>query len=262
MVSTGVTDAAESRITFCERQWDDLSSKHAKTSAADYEGLLNSWKSLDKECGSLPTYKARMALVYFYLDRLKEAHSELVTLSPENRQNLLVRVVEILVDLSLLNERKGGQLNTTELTQFDTRIRSVLKDKPTDPGALTLLADVSSELGKHELAIELYEKALEAVAPSPRGWGILRNLTIAYGAANRYEEAYDMAGKSLALNRALMSDPYFMCTVAKAQAYIGKLEAAKETIEVLAAKRPDVKTIPEFKEAVIFVRQKLNEAGR
>ena len=244
----------------CDRRWEELSSRYTHRSPADYGGLLSEWQALEKECGTTQRYKPRLALTYYYLDRPQDAKRVLASIGSSGQQESLTELVQILVDISLLSD--AGKLDETALLQLEQRLQTFATHHPTDVVGMSLLADVISERGRFDVAIELYEKALSAIGPSRRAANLLRNLTVTYSRAHRYEAAYDTADKAITYNKDLLSDMFFVCAVARAQASIGKIENAKDTLTVLAVKNPEVKQQQEFKSAVAFVIEKSKSAGQ
>jgi tetratricopeptide (TPR) repeat protein len=237
---------------WCDARWEEISSEYSYKSPPDYEGLLAVWKRLEGACAGQPRYWARLALTYFYLDRLKEAQSALASMRPADRQKeSLVQLVQILVDAAtLLDQRDRSE---DELISLEQRLHAYSKENPSDAAGLSLMADVLSQLGRHQVAVESYETALKAIGVSRRSVGLLRNLTIGYVDVGRYEDAYNVAGTALSLDKGLFTDLYFICAAAKAQAAIGKIKGAQDALTVIAAKRPEVKQDPHFKATVAYV---------
>jgi tetratricopeptide (TPR) repeat protein len=148
------------------------------------------------------------------------------------------------------------------MQELDRRIMRVVEEYPGHPESYALLGAVESELGRHDVAIKLYETAL-ADARGTQKWGLYRNLTISYAEAGRYQQAYDAAGSTIALRRSVMGDKYFVYAVAKAEAGLGKFADAQTALRVIAAKDPSVKQDPDFRQTIDFVfdRMKADQKG-
>lgn len=258
---TGPAQSARSRESdaSCDKHWEELSTRYVVEAApSDYASLLSAWKALHHECEASPRYKARLGLIYFYLDRPREMKKAIASIRrPQNEP--LVQLVDILADAAFL---RGSAPSEADLLRLEQRLLAFAEANPRDPAGLTLLADVIGELGRYDIAIELYQKVLSGTERSVRTAGVMRNLTVTYADAGRYQEAYDLAGEALALKRSdLTADLYFMCAVARSQAAIGKIEGAQDTLTLLAVKKPEVKSHAHFKAAVAWVIQEAKKAA-
>jgi tetratricopeptide (TPR) repeat protein len=244
----------------CDTHWQELSQQYTKNkSPPDYEGLLRVWQPLKKECSDSPRYWARLALTYFYLDKTKEAQSAIAAAYHSGaRLDPLVELVQIIVDASAL---RGGAVNQAELESIERRLFAYAEANPRDGVGLSLVADVLSQLGRHETATAVYEAVLKALGgPSPQLVGLMRNLTISYADVGRYQEAHSLAAKALSFDKSLQSDPYFACAVAEANAGIGKVDKAKQILTWLANDQPEIRENPVFLRSVEFVKQKMQVA--
>lgn len=243
----------------CDDQWRDLSATYTQQSPANYQGMLSSWKSLETECAGSARYRARLALIYYFLDQPKAGKGALARIGEaEGQREPLVQLVGILTDVALL--RESGQANEAGLKEIEQRVHAYVESNPTDVAGVSLLADVWSELGRHDAAIALYEQVLRSTGPSPRVAGVMRNLTITYAEAGQFQDAYELAGHAVAANREFLGDLYFVSAVARSQAAIGKIDDAKNTLTLLSLKKPEVKNDPTFREAVAFVIEKSKAA--
>ncbi len=243
----------------CDGRWEDVSRRFVQGHAsADYPGLLQAWKALESTCGNSPRYRARLGLIHFYLDQPKEAKGVLAGISrDEEEREPLVQLVRILADAMLL---RGGEAREADLEAIEQRLRDYAGSNPRDPVGVTLLGDVLAELGRHEAAIHAYEAVLNAMGMSARAVGVMRNLTISYEDVERHEDAYQLAGEAMSFDRAgLTADLHFMCAVAKAQASLGKMKGARDTLTLLGNKKPEVREHPAFRSAVEFVKAKMRE---
>jgi len=252
-LAQAIAIAGESVGASCDRRWEELSTRYvAKTAPSDYAGLLSAWKRLDRECKESPRYWARLGLIYFYLDQPRETKKAIASVRGREAEPL-IQLVDILADIALLRN-DGSARSKAELERLEYRLLDFAENNPRDPVGLSLLADVIGGLGRYDSAILLYQKVLEGIGKSARTSGVMRNLTIAYADAGRYQEAYDLAGEALQLKRSdLTADMYFMCAVARSQASLGKIDGAQNTLTLLALKRPEVESDPHFKSAVAFV---------
>jgi tetratricopeptide (TPR) repeat protein len=241
----------------CDSRWDELSRQYVQGgSSADYSALLQAWETLEQACENSPRYRARLSLIYFYLDRPTEAKSALATVSrDEEERESLVQLARILADAMLL---RGDPAPESELEALEQRLRVYALKNPRDPVGVSLLGDVLSDLGRDEAAIEAYEAVLKSVGTSARSVGVMRNLTVSYENVARHEDAYRLAGEALSFDRAgLTADLYFMCAAAEAQASLGKMKGARDTLTLLAAKKPELREHPHFKAAVDVVKEKM-----
>lgn len=240
----------------CDQEWQKLSEQYVTKAPADYAGMLSAWKALGKSCEG-QTYRARLGLIYFYLDRPQDAQTAIAELSPDSREPV-VQLVQILIDAAFLREKRTP--SETELKSMEQRLIRFSDAHPTDVVGMSLLADIVGELGRHEIAISLYERALSSLQPTPAAAGVMRNLTISYSEVGRHQEAFDMAGQAVAFNKGYMEDLYFMCALATSQTALGHIDGAQDTLTLLAVKKPGVKTSPLFLDTVELVKAKMRPA--
>jgi tetratricopeptide (TPR) repeat protein len=241
----------------CEAKWEDLSKEYVHQSpSADYGAALRAWKGLESTCDNSPRYRARLALIYFYLDQPKASKEALATVSREEEEGEpLVTLVRILADAALLRDSGASQ---GELEEIEERLRAYALKNPRDAVGVTLLGDVLNDLGRYEAAAQAYVAVIKAMGMSARSVGVMRNLTITYEQMARHEDAYRLAGEVISYDRAgLTSDLYFMCAVARAQASLGRVKGARDTLTLLANKNAEVREHPDFKAAVAFVKEKM-----
>jgi tetratricopeptide (TPR) repeat protein len=254
-------DAAVAQETVsdaCQTHWEDFSRRYVPSTPGDYEGMLSAWKSVGKECGELPSYHARLGLIYYYLDRPKDAQEAIVSLSASEQRLPLVQLVQLLIDISVVTD--GREPTEAELKTLEEKLIAFSTANPREIVGQSMLADVMGGQGRHDIAIALYENALSSIKPTPRAAGIMRNLTVSYEAVGRFQQAYDLAGKALAYDKGLTTDMDFMCATARSQASIGKIGGAQDTLTILALKKPEVESHPRFKAAIEFVKEKSRAA--
>lgn len=248
---------AKANDAACDTKWEELSEQYVRQKTpADYPGLLAVWKK-QNQCADSERYKARLALTYFFLHQLKEAQAALSSVKGAPPHDPLVELVQIFVDITA--PPPPGSSNE-HFKQIEQRLRTYVNNNPKDIAGIGLLGDVLSQNGRYDSAIELYRLALKGTGMVPRAAGLARNLTITLTDAERYQEAYDIGGSALALDQNLTSDLYFICAVGRTLASLGKIEDAKNSLTLLAAKRPEVQQNPAFQAAVAFVKEKIAAA--
>lgn len=163
-----------------------------------------------------------------------------------------------LVDFSLLHADMAEVMNRTikmeDVRRLEEKYLAFVKRYPEFPDGHGMLGGIQTILEKHDDAIKSLEVGLRSAMDVS---GVYRNLTISYTAVGRYEEAIRVADKAFQLNRRLTSDPDFAFALAKADAGIGNFHAAETVLRVIAAKVPEVRSDPDFKEAVDFVTAKM-----
>lgn len=245
---------------WCEQEWLKQSAEYADRDVPDYRGLLSNWQQYAKQCSGTVAYEARLAFVYVQLDELDQARKALSGVTTASKYQYLVDLVQALTEGKRLLLDKT--VSEPDLQELDRRFMGIVEKYPGHPESYALLGVVESELGRHDAAIRLYEVALEGSRGTQK-WGLYRNLTISYAEAERYQAAYDAAGRTMALRKSVTDDKYFVYAVAKAEAGLGKFADAQLALRLIAAKDPSVKQDPDFLQTVDFVfdRMKADQKG-
>lgn len=252
---------ASENVGACDDHWSELARQYEAQEPPDYPGFLDAWQALKGECSKSPRYKARLGLINFYLHRGKEAQAAVAGIDPaEVDSEPLVQLVQLLADAAVM--RYSGKPKEEELLSLEQRMREFMKRNPYDVLGVTLLADIFSQLGRYPPSIEAYERVLEFAGMSAKSAQVMRNLMLNYVAVGRYEDAARLAAPAATHKRSLMSDLYFACGAATAYAEIGKIDTAKDVLNILVNRRPEVTKAPEFIAAVDLVRRKIKESER
>ena len=235
----------------CDERWSKLSA----AAGSNYNQLLSFWTEEAARCRESQRYLARLALIDFFLDRPADGKVLLSELSAAQLQaEPLNKLALLLIDGSMM--KADPTHGESAFASLEARTREYVKENPNDLVGASLLGDLLSEMGQYDSAIDIYVRVLNSMKPSPKGAGILRNLTITYSEAGRYQEAYDAASMALAQKHELVDDLYFVCAIARAQAAIGKIDGAKNSLTLLATKHPDVRADSVFRSAVQFVTER------
>lgn len=250
--------ASEKDAGWCEQEWLTQSALYVDQEVPDYRGLLTSWQQYAKPCGGTVAYEARLAIIYFYLNEPAQAEEELRGVaSAKSEYRYLVEIAQALTagkKLALAND-----VAERDLQELDRRFLNIVQKYPRHPETFGLLGAVESELGRHDVAIKLYEAALGGSRGMSQEWGVYRNLTISYADLGRYQEAYDAAGATISRRKTVMADRYFVYAVARAEAGLGKFADAQTALRVIAAKDPSVKQDPDFRKTVDFVFERMKK---
>jgi tetratricopeptide (TPR) repeat protein len=245
--------AAQSTPEWCEQQWR-ADSADFNARSMNLSALTARYSRHEAECKGTVTYEARLAGAYAMTHQFDRA---LEILKPVDGASgpwqHLVDFAKLQIDFfSLLDAETVTRAQAVELrNKFEAYVRKY----PDFRDAYSQLGALQAELGDHSSAI----KSLEFAIRSPMNMsGAFNLLTISYTAVGRYDDALQAADRAYDMDKAVTSDPRFMYALAKSNAGVGQLEAARRTLQVIAAKKPEVRTDPEFKEAVQFVvaRQK------
>jgi tetratricopeptide (TPR) repeat protein len=248
-----MTTQAGDRGEWCEEQWRFESAKAAGSSS--YGALLAAWQGYAAKCSGTVAYEARLATAYLLAGQVDQAREVLRPLQgAPSRYGHLVELAAIACDQAEL-ARSGA--TEEDVRRLEARLRRLVEKHPDFADAHGMLGGMQSMLGEHAAAVVSLERGLKSpMNPA----GIYRHLTISLAELGRYADSMHAADEAVRHDRALTSDPYFMFAVARANAGLGQLEEAETTLELIAAKKPDVRGDPEFARAVQFVRAKA--AGR
>ena len=238
---------------WCEQQWTVESAKLGEVDMPDNAALLARWKSYESKCTGSIAYEARLAIAYVSVKQVDKARSVLKPLSKDTQE------YGHLIELALLQadeaDLMNGVVNERDIAQLERRYLALVKKYPNFLEGYALLGGLQSMLNKHAEAIRSLEYARETKMNAA---GIYRNLTISYAALGRYKDAAQSADEAYRLNKAVLSDQYFVYGLAKAKAGVGDFRAAETVLRVIAAKKPDVRRDPDFKDAVDFVTARMN----
>ena len=221
---------------WCEQQWTVESAKLGEVDMPDNAALLARWKSYESKCTGSIAYEARLAIAYVSVKQVDKARSVLKPLSKDTQE------YGHLIELALLQadeaDLMNGVVNERDIAQLERRYLALVKKYPNFLEGYALLGGLQSMLNKHAEAIRSLEYARETKMNAA---GIYRNLTISYAALGRYKDAAQ-----------------FVYGLAKAKAGVGDFRAAETVLRVIAAKKPDVRRDPDFKDAVDFVTARMN----
>jgi tetratricopeptide (TPR) repeat protein len=128
------------------------------------------------------------------------------------------------------------------------------------------VSDGYAQLGAVQILLEEFPeslvsliKAKELAMPHQMQAGLYRNFVIAYFENGKYNEAYEAAGMAIGFQKYVTDDKFFMYSLAKTEASLGKYEDAQTALKVIAAKVPNIKSDPDFIESVDYVFDKMKD---
>ncbi len=247
------TEARKSDAAWCERQWSIESANIARETPPDYSALLRRWQGHAPRCAGTVAYEARLAVIYLSLNQPDKAREILKPLAGSRSEyRHLVDFAALLVDyFAALN---GPTTTKADIGRLEGSFRGFTSRYPQFADGQGMLGGLQTLSGKHAEAIKSLELGLHS---SMDVWSVYRNLTISYTAVGRYADAIRAGDDAYRLNRGVTSDQYFAYALAKADAGVGKLQDAETVLRVIAAKKPEVRRDPEFKEAVEFVMARM-----
>lgn len=251
MVAT-MSGASESRGAVCEQLWKEESARayHARP-RPDYGQLLARWLSHREQCAGTVAYEARLAIAYVAAGKPGEARRVLASLrGARSEYAYLVDLASLQMDYLGLAE---GPVSRGRLEAVEKQFREYVRAHPSVPEGYAQLGSLQTMLGKHAEAIASLSAALKSSMDLS---GAYRNLTISYSALGRYEEAMRAADEAVDLGPDMFVDSEFIYAAARANASVGKIDAAVTALNVLATKRPELQKAPEFWDAVNFVKAK------
>jgi tetratricopeptide (TPR) repeat protein len=217
----------------------------------DAERLLERWLSHRRRCEGTVAWESRLAFAYVMAGRPEEARRVLAPLVGRASQN------EYLVDLATLQfDYVGllrGEVSKDGILRVEEQFQAYVRKYPHGTDGYGQLGVIQTILGKHGEAVA----SLTAALKSPMNMtGVYWGLTISYSKLGRYSEAMEAADEAVDLLPELLNDPSFVYAAARAFAAGGKVDAARNSLKVLATKRPEVRGDPEFLDVVRFVMGK------
>ena len=197
--SVACAGALEANAIWCEEEWLARSGDYAFSAPPDYRGLQKLWEGYADKCRGTVSYEAYAAIVYFYVDEPAKGRAILKTVAGKpSAYAHLFELAQLLIEArELLLASKP--LDVASVAALDQKFAAYVRKYPDFAVGYSLLGDLEGELGRHDAAIELYQRALTRAPDDVRRWGIYRNLTIHYTEAGRYDEAYAAAGQTIGL---------------------------------------------------------------
>ncbi len=247
-VHAGQGDAAR----ICEQKWIEESPHFTARAPADYAGLLRHWLEQAPACRGSVVYEARLAVAYSFNQQPEQARQVLASVQKgASPYGYLVELSELVIEN---NQALKQGLDETRARQLESKFRAFVKAHPTVPEGQAMLGGILTGLDKHEEAIKALRAGLKS---STDLTGVYRNLTVSFVGAGRFKEALSAADEAIGRDRNLSGDAYFVYAVAKANAATGQLKEAETALRLIAAKKPEVRRDPDFKEAVDFVTARI-----
>jgi tetratricopeptide (TPR) repeat protein len=245
---------------WCDERWEIESTGYGG-SEGEARALLERWQTHAAHCSGSAVFEAHLASIYLELGQTEKAKSALAPLS--SRKSAYSHFVEMqLLRIEMAEAASRGSENF-DFSGFRNRMLELTRKYPNWSPGYSMLGSMESASDKHEDAVLHLKLAIEHLEngkkEAPNTWGIYRNLAVSFTALHGYEEAKNAGEIAFRLNNSIMSDQYFMYAMAIADAGMGKIHEATTTLRVIAAKKPEVKSDPEFLAAVEFVRRKANE---
>lgn len=248
-----VADAEVMSPEWCEEQWRTESS-HFYLEEIQFSNILEKWKTYQEKCKGTVVFESRLAIAYAMLGEFDKAREMLRPLRNLNSQyQYLVNFAAVSVEYLETFAKKN--ISEDDVRTVEKRLKVYVSAHPSFPDAWGMLGGMQSLLGDHQAAIVSLGKAKNSSMDTS---GVYRNLTISLTELGRYKEAIEAADIAYSMKKSLTSDQYFAYALAKANAGTGNFKSAGTILRVIAAKKPEVRSEPEFKAAVDFVVAKSN----
>lgn len=245
---------------WCEQQWIQDSGALLGGSNDGRLALLKQWRSHESRCGSTAIYQGRLALIQILLQDFSGAQATLnKPLTGDPAHAYAVEAARIQLQVAQ-RTAEPKPITKPELQQFEAAYQGLVAKYPKWPTGYALLGGVQSLLGKHSEAVRNLDVAKQGDVYQLGG--VYRNLTVSLAAMREWEQALKAADRAFELNKTLTSDAQFAYALANADSALGQLEDAKTVLEVILAKKPEVRNDPEFLEAVNFYKHQRERAGR
>lgn len=237
----------------CERHWMRDSGTYLSGPAASNEAMLKQWRSHQAQCGSTYTYAGRLALIQVLANDIPGAKATLAN-APKGKSPFAYSLDAARIQLAVAERlSQPGPLTARDMREFEASYAALIDTYPNWPTGFALLGGVQTYLGKHKEAIRNLEVAAKGDAYDLSS--VYRNLTISLTGVAEYARALEAAEKAFSLNQNLTSDAAFAYAAATADSALGHLDDAETVLKVILAKRPEVRTDPEFLRAVDFYRE-------
>lgn len=249
----------DKKETLCYEKWKSVSAEPGLSE--DYQALLKAWQHNSALCAGTTPYQANLAITNALLGDFKEANKALEGVKGKGSEySYLIELARLQIYTQQLVT--SGEANEKSLHDLEAKYFDFVKSYPERPEGFGLLGGLQTTIGKHQESIKNLEESLnKPESQSLQLYGVYRNLTISYSAVGEYQKSLSSANQAMSLKRGLTSDQYFMYAFAISDAGLGKIEEAKAALLLISAKKPEVKSDPDFIEAVNFVRAKIQRAG-
>ena len=238
---------------WCEVQWRAESSS-LDIDSAQSSNIVERWEMHRKNCESTTVFESRLAMAYALSGQFEKARKVVQSIDAhQTKYQYLAAFSGVVVDY--LSTYSQKTIHEADVLKIKEKLLAYVSKYPDFPDAQGLLGGIQSFLGDHKAAIGSLERAKNTTMDAS---GVYRNLAISYAEVGRYQEAIGAADTAYGMKKTLTSDQYFMYALAKANAGEGDFKAAENALRVIAAKKPEVRRDPNFKEAVDFVIAKSN----
>lgn len=246
---------AKRPAAWCEEQWAAASPDYLQRN--DFDGLLARWQQLAGECRGTVAYEARLALAHTSLGDFNSARTTL-----ESIDGLTSEYSWLAELMYLLNDSREhlatDRFDDDYLERLADRWEEYVRSHPNRPEGYRELGNVRMLQGRYEVAVANLEKA---VASERQAWLIFRDLAIGYSMLGRYDETMLAGQEAIKQRRGLSTDPEFVYAIARANAGLGRIELARQAMDLIVRLKPEVKDEPDYKETVNFIRAQ-EKAGK
>ena len=250
---------------WCEQQWEVVTADPGPALQPSYKEMLARWQEYRGKCAGTIAYEARLAILYAQIGDSAKAREVLKGVEGKKSDyGYLVELASLQTELSeILADSRSDK--RAKLKQLTGKYGAFVKRHPDFPPGYFVLGGLQTTLEEHREAIQTLIAGLNHTEKdkrrAPNLWGVYRNLTISFAETGNYRTALGAADVAFELKKGLTSDAYFAMALAKADAGTGNFKAARDALNVIAVKVPQVKNDPKFIETVNFLAAK-QEAAR
>jgi tetratricopeptide (TPR) repeat protein len=242
---------------WCEQQWEITTNNVAVEFDASYRDAIAQWEKLAGKCSGTIAYEARLATIYALANEPVKARRVLQGIAgKESEYGYLAEMAQLQVETSEALATGTSPEKKDKLEGVARKYVTFVKKYPRWPTGYAVLGGLQTTLGQHQAAVRTLMAGIEVTdkekRASPNLWGVYRNLTISYAALGEYRTALDAGDIAYEMKKGISSDQYFMYAMARAYAGVGNFQAAQNALNLILAKKPEVRGDPEFVDTVNF----------
>lgn len=252
-----MSHASDDKEELCEAAWIKASAQYINQEHADYEGLLHYWEGSSTQCEGSVAYESRKAFIYAFLDQPEKAKLVISKIKKKTKFDYLVELVSLQIEVK--EKILGNNLDLNALKKIRGKYVEYINRYPQVSDGYAQLGGIQILLKEFPESLVSLIKAKELAIPQQMQAGLYRNLVIAYFENGKYKEAYDAAGVAISLQKYVTDDKFFMYSLAKTEASLGKYEEAQTALKVIASKVPNIKSDPDFIASVDYVFDKMKD---
>jgi tetratricopeptide (TPR) repeat protein len=229
----------------CNAQFERILADEA--AFPDLPSKIKAWEAKKTDCGGTGLYEFRLANLHTQAGNYSVAESVLKT--------SLAKKLPYERELSL--GLADIQLAKHNWVIAERDFRELIKKYPDWHVGYQKVGTVKFEEKKYEESIYFHNEANKR-QHSPTSY---LELTLSYHQLAQHENAIKSMNKAFSLDKTVAGDRDAMLATAISYASVGKYKLSRNLLAMLLNARPETKNDPGYKQALEFLRKRMDEAG-